>query len=281
MNTASFRRPLGLVLAGGGAHGAWQAGAVHAFAEAGLVFDRILGVSIGSLSGAAYAFGELGQALAFWRDIDRLRLMRLAPRLRPLSLFSDAPLWAALAYVDDDERLRSRAVCDLTVVTVCKDDGSIHYARFSPEGRNGWDGPAVAKLIASCSVPIVFPPQRLTVGGVERLYVDGSAQSREWISYGEMAGCADVLVLHMIRPEEFGGWHPLKRLRGDPLGADILRAMGGLKAMPGAPRVWRLYPSSRLDYHGFDFRAACCAPAVERGIADAESFLSDPEPFLY
>lgn len=275
-----FRRPLGVVLAGGGAHGAWQAGCLTALTEAGIEFDRVLGVSVGSLSGVAYAIGELERAVNFWRDIDTLRVMRFEPRLSPFSLFSDVPIREALRYVGTEDEARARVRCEFTVVSLCRDDDRYHYARFTPNGAAGWDGPIADKLAASCAIPMVFPPVRVEVAGQLRTLVDGGARAREWVTWNSMAGCRDVIVLQMSRPEEIGGFHPIKRLRGDPLGHDLDQAVHGLLKLADAPRVFRYYPSARLGYSQFSFRGADCAPAVERGAADGRAFLSASERFL-
>lgn len=63
---ASFRRSLfkpsrskrGLLLMPGGAKGAYQAGALLRLAEAGIVFDCVIGSSIGALNGAYYVQGD-------------------------------------------------------------------------------------------------------------------------------------------------------------------------------------------------------------------------------
>ena len=53
--TSEFRTPLGLVLVGGGAHGAWQAAVLDQLERKHhLEFDHILCFSIGSLTGTAY-----------------------------------------------------------------------------------------------------------------------------------------------------------------------------------------------------------------------------------
>lgn len=276
----AFRTSLGVVFSGGGAHGAWQAGVSSAFAEAGLSFERIQGVSIGSISGVAYALGETGKAVEFWSDIDRLRIMRFAPRLSPFSLFSGRPLWDALTYIKDEELSRSKLRCELTVVALCREDNRYHYARFTPEGKAGWDGPLVGKLVASCSVPRVFPPVRLPIDGRERTLVDGAVIGGEAPSFKAVAGCSDVIVVQLVRPEDIGGFQPLKRLRGDPLGWDLVRATEDLKRSPGAPRVFRLYPSAPLRYGSFTFRSRECSAAVEHGLRDGRAFLDAPDRFL-
>lgn len=56
----------GLVLAGGGAKGAYQLGAWKAMRENGIVFEAIAGVSIGSINGAFIAAGDFEKAVEFW-----------------------------------------------------------------------------------------------------------------------------------------------------------------------------------------------------------------------
>ncbi|HYC78161.1 MAG TPA: patatin-like phospholipase family protein, partial [Planctomycetota bacterium] len=54
--TGPSRPSLALALGGGGARGLAHIGVLDVFAEAGVVVDRIFGVSVGSIVGAAYAF---------------------------------------------------------------------------------------------------------------------------------------------------------------------------------------------------------------------------------
>ena len=275
-----FRGPLGVVFSGGGSHGAWQAGVSKAFAEAGLKFAKVQGSSIGSISGVAYALGEVEKAIEFWSDIDSLKIMRFAPKLRPFSLFDGRPLYDALWYIKDEDATRAKLQCELTVVALCRDDNRYHYARFTPEGKTGWDGPLVGKLVASCSVPNVFPPVRLQIDGKERTLVDGAVLGAEMPSYKAVFGCADVIVVSLVRPEDIGGFQPLKRLRGDPLGRDLVQAAEGLRRSPGSPRVFTLFPSEPIPYGAFTFRSRECAAAVAHGLRDGRAFLGSAESYL-
>lgn len=56
----------GLVLAGGGAKGAYQIGAWKAMRELGVTFDAITGVSIGAINGALIAQGDFDRAVELW-----------------------------------------------------------------------------------------------------------------------------------------------------------------------------------------------------------------------
>lgn len=58
----------GLVLSGGGAVGAYQAGVVKALAECGAQISMVSGVSIGALNGAIIAASpDLSEAAHAWR----------------------------------------------------------------------------------------------------------------------------------------------------------------------------------------------------------------------
>lgn len=61
---------IGLVLQGGGARGAYQAGACLAFKKAGIKFDGICGTSIGALNGALVACGKEEHLVELWENID-------------------------------------------------------------------------------------------------------------------------------------------------------------------------------------------------------------------
>lgn len=58
-----------LVLAGGGAKGAYQLGAWKALRELGIRFDAIAGVSIGSINGALIAAGDYKKASEMWHSV--------------------------------------------------------------------------------------------------------------------------------------------------------------------------------------------------------------------
>ncbi len=60
---------IGLSLEGGGARGAYQAGAAKAFKEKGIEFQGITGTSIGSINGAMIAQGETDELYKIWQNI--------------------------------------------------------------------------------------------------------------------------------------------------------------------------------------------------------------------
>lgn len=61
---------IGLALQGGGARGAYQAGASIALKEAGIKFNGVCGTSIGAFNGAMVACGKEEELLEFWKNVD-------------------------------------------------------------------------------------------------------------------------------------------------------------------------------------------------------------------
>jgi len=59
-----------LVLAGGGARGAYEAGAWQALTELGIDIDIVTGASVGSINGAMVSQGELELAVDMWKAIE-------------------------------------------------------------------------------------------------------------------------------------------------------------------------------------------------------------------
>lgn len=277
----SFRRPLGLALCGGGALGAWEAGCLAALSRAGLVFERVVGFSAGALCGAAYFLGREEDLLQEWRQISRRRVLRLRPRLKPLSLFSSRPLREAVGSWGGEPRAKLMGRCELTVVSLCADDGIPAYARFTPRGEGGWDGPWEDRLAASCAIPWVFPPVVLSEGGHPRRYVDGGVPGSKPLSFDCLKGSADVIALDLVRPEEMGrgrwGLGRLDQRLRETVRRQMDDGLDALPGLPGPPRLFRLAPSRVLDYLSFDFSSRGCTPAVELGISDGERFLNSPE----
>ncbi|MDR1037082.1 MAG: patatin-like phospholipase family protein [Deltaproteobacteria bacterium] len=75
---------VGLVLSGGGAKGAWEAGALKALAETGLEVSAVSGASVGALNGAVVsAARETGRAAGrletAWNGIDFRKVLRPNP----------------------------------------------------------------------------------------------------------------------------------------------------------------------------------------------------------
>lgn len=162
------------VLSGGGATGAYQAGALLALAEAGLVPDAVVGCSAGALNGAFYAADPTttrARALVeFWQAPDSRAVLApsLLSRVRGVpgcvrrgdALLDQRPLRSMLTRYLDAHDLQELAV-PLTVTTTCLDCGTAVHHRA---------GPLSETLLASCALPGLLSPVRLADG---HLHVDG------------------------------------------------------------------------------------------------------------
>ncbi len=65
-----MQQTYGLVLAGGGAKGAYQIGAWRALRKLGIEFNAIAGTSIGAINGALMAQGSFETAMRFWSNAE-------------------------------------------------------------------------------------------------------------------------------------------------------------------------------------------------------------------
>jgi predicted acylesterase/phospholipase RssA len=164
-----------LVLGGGGALGAYQAGALLALAEAGVVPDAVYGCSVGALNAAFLASDpcpdRAAELAAWWADTRTHGV--LAPSLwgRVLgfaaaaanganALFDERPLRRLIAENVLAHDIAELAV-PLTVTTTCLDCGAaVQHTR----------GAVGDVLVASCALPGLFPPVRLSDG---HRHVDG------------------------------------------------------------------------------------------------------------
>lgn len=163
------------VLGGGGALGAFQVGGLLALAEAGVLPDALFGCSAGALNAAFLASDpslERARALAdWWSDSSSRRVlapgrwsqvrgMVSAVASRADALLDEGPLRVLVSTHVGAHDVSELAV-PLTVTTTCLDCGvAVHADR----------GPLTDLLVASCSLPGLFPPVRLPDG---HLHVDG------------------------------------------------------------------------------------------------------------
>ena len=149
-----------LVLSGGGAKTAAHVGAARAIAEAGLEPVRYVATSMGAVIAAALAAGvpreELLDRLA---DVGRRGVVRdplaAVTGLFSRALFRRAPLRRAIAALVPAVRFAQLGV-PLSVCVVDLDSGELLLY-----GAGGADAPLLDVLLASCALPVYYPPQPL------------------------------------------------------------------------------------------------------------------------
>jgi predicted acylesterase/phospholipase RssA len=76
-----------LVLTGGGARGAYEAGVVRGLADAGEAFDLVCGTSIGAINAAFYAQDLLPELEQTWKSIASRSIIALSPEAESIKNF--------------------------------------------------------------------------------------------------------------------------------------------------------------------------------------------------
>ncbi len=149
---------IGVALSGGGARGFAHVGALRALEEFGIKPDIIAGVSAGSIVGALYASGmHYGKIISLFDNIKFNDLCE--PNVPIKGLFSLNKLGNFLK-----KHLTINKIEDLEIpLIICATnlDKSVPVAFDS--------GEIIERVIASCSIPIVFNP--IKINGT--YYVDG------------------------------------------------------------------------------------------------------------
>lgn len=156
MNSCKYK--IGVVLSGGGARGFAHLGFLQALNEAGIFPDVIAGTSAGAIAGSLYADGySPSEILDFTNTGSRLDFMR--PALPRESLLQNSGIIKILK-----TRLRARTFADLKIplYVTATDINNAKVVYFS-------EGTLLDAIIASSSIPIIFPPVK--IGDFH--YVDG------------------------------------------------------------------------------------------------------------
>jgi NTE family protein len=187
------------VLGGGGVLGSSEVGMVRALAEHGVRPDLVLGTSIGALNGAFIAAdpGPQGaERLAeVWETVVREGVfldspMRQAARVARYRthLLSNAPLRHVIERHLPVQRFEDLAV-PFQCVAACIEDSS---------GRWFADGDLPDAVVASCSVPGLFPPVRIG----DRHYLDGGLVHSIPVGRALALGATRIFVLQVGRVEQ-------------------------------------------------------------------------------
>jgi NTE family protein len=225
-------RPIAVVLAGAGARGAYQAGALSVILPAlGAEQPRFyLGSSVGAINAVACtAFSHLGpdaavaMMLEAWRSVQRRRVFTwsvgaAARRAwgrgggrRPRGLLDSTPLHATLAELFDWPQFHANLAEDrVWGCGVVGTANSTHCSTVFLERWSGIDQPvddplrgiefrpatiAPVHVVASSAIPAIFPPVRLEDGRGADWYVDGGVRLNTPIKPALALGAGRVVVV--------------------------------------------------------------------------------------
>lgn len=189
--TFKMKSPVALILCGGGSRGALEVGFYRALHELGLPVDFIIGSSIGALNGAFIAGGMSPDDLAaLWRGFHREDGIRwnlrwlLDPRRRP-GLFTLDPLRDLLRRTLPVTRFEDLAV-PFSIVTTDLQEGKAVY--WSGEGD------IVEPLVASLSLPGLFPPVEIGTGQ----FADGGIANNVPLDQAVALGARHILMIQCV-----------------------------------------------------------------------------------
>ncbi|MCI6770771.1 MAG: patatin-like phospholipase family protein [Oscillospiraceae bacterium] len=198
-------KPYGLVLAGGGAKGAYQIGAWKAMREMGVTFNAVAGVSIGSINGALIVADEYEKALELWQTVTVDKGVNIEEELPdPENLFSKknwvtlfrelikkkgidaSPTRDFLSDYIDEEKIRKQKI-PFAIVTVQMTQGVKPLELFLddiPEGQ------LIDYLLASSNVPLVAG-----IGPEGERFLDGGVYNNVPVSVLRKSGYNRLIVV--------------------------------------------------------------------------------------
>ena len=149
---------LGIAFGGGGARGYYHAGALKRLLELGYAPDMVSGTSVGSVVAAMYAAGlTVDQMLEAFRELNLKDF--LEPRIPKEYLVDSKPVRKILEEVLHAKTFEELNI-PLKVVATCLETAK--EVVFD-------SGPLIDAILASCSIPVVFPPVKIN----GKHYVDG------------------------------------------------------------------------------------------------------------
>jgi NTE family protein len=173
--------PTALVLSGGGAKGAYEAGVAVALVERGLPIRLVAGSSAGALNAAMIASGRSDRLEAMWRSVTRAQVYTLRG---PVIFAGFLPGWLTLLTLNQTSALFDPApLRELIAASVDLDhlrDSPIRLVVTATDLARGekrlFDNRSVTvdALMAAAAVPGLFPP--VEVDGA--LLVDGGLTGR-------------------------------------------------------------------------------------------------------
>jgi len=194
-NHVTPNRPFTLVLSGGGLKGLAHIGVLRALDERGLMPSLVVGSSIGSLIGAAWAAGANTRQMAARalkvrrRDVFQVAGTDVAfRRLLAPALYRREPL----------ETLISSLVGNITFRDLSRrllvNTADLHSGMQVMWGLPGLSDARVADAVAaSCALPGIFPPK--VIGG--RAYVDGAVVENLPVRLAASLGEGPILAINL------------------------------------------------------------------------------------
>jgi len=281
--SAVLDAPTTLVLSGGGAKGAWEAGVAATLVQRGLALRLVAGSSAGALNAAMVADGRTQRLDTLWRTLRREQVYTLRPSVffagllpgwltllsldAAGSLFDPRPLRDLIAASVDLDRIRASSV---RLLVTTSDLVGREIRRFDNRTLS------VDVLMAAAALPGAFPP--VDVDGT--LLVDGGLTGRAPVLEALEAdpSVTRALVVMSYAPDERGARpSTLRRALEEAFEMamihQIRRDTELARLKYPAVDVQLLTPSAALRVRPLEFDAGGIARLLELGAADAAACL--------
>lgn len=278
--------PTALVLSGGGAKGAWEAGLALALIEGGMPVSLVAGSSAGALNAALIADGRLDRLETTWRSLTRERVYTLRASVVFAGLL---PGWLTLVALDharsllDPRPLRELIEASLDLERIRASPTRLLVVTVDLERREQRvfdnDTVSVDALMAAAAVPGVFPP--VEIDGA--LLVDGGLTGRAPVLEALAAGVpVDRAIVALSYAPDERGERPttLRRALEQAFETAMIRQierdaeLARLK-FPST-EVTLLRPSQALRLRPLEFDPEGLARALALGRADGRRVVQPP-----
>lgn len=211
----------GIALGGGGARGAYQAGAIKALREKNMLepFDCVSGVSVGSLNASLLSMRDYDALDALWLSNQGSKLFDKPQhmiktllsenvKLYDKGLYQTKRLEALIDEVIDYSLIRSSEIYVGIAHVGDEHTGLFDLIRMNIEYRlnmgeameyvalGDYDDATIKQtLLASCAIPIVFKP--ITIEG--KTYFDGGILEKLPVQPLVDAGCDEIIAIDLFR----------------------------------------------------------------------------------
>ncbi len=303
-----LKKPVGLFLAGGGAFGGWQAGVMKELVKARIEFDVIAGFSIGSLNGAAYCFNRMDELEDLWRGVktDNVLKFSLKYNRMPLelyrhysgnflskmgfdisnsiskfTLYSNKSIYRFFnSWLGGESRKFARDI-PFYVISHCVERKLPYIARFDGDTKNP-NLSFIDALVASSSIPMVFPPVKIMEGNQKIHLIDGGVIGIADISLKIFEGCKTIIIISNSRDDDMNfkskGFAGLFELRARKmLLAHVKKIYESRIFIRSKPKVYFISPPESLNMGILEFDGEKCGRAFDIGTKEAIRLLNSGE----